>query len=224
MRDIDAAEVRAELAERIRHLFSMPRGEFNAVLFPAGPYEVPDEVGDGRPSARGDEPRIDCSYHADLREPPPDIAEIFEYKGTIARSANSRTTWSSWRQTNAPFRTCANWCAAASRLDSSKARIPTSHSPTTSRARVKAEYEKLKLDVAMAILQCYRHLFYPSSSRMTGAQLDLGHTIIELSGAGDSQAMDSIRWNGFCTSRRSCSKPATLRIRRPSCATRPDCE
>ena len=38
----------------------------------------------------------------------------------------------------------------------------------------------------MAILQCYRHLFYPSSSRMTGAQLDLGHTIIELSGAGDS--------------------------------------
>jgi hypothetical protein len=52
--------------------------------------------------------------------------------------------------------------------------------------KIKADYEKLKLDVAMAILQCYRHLFYPSSSRMTGAQIDLGHTIIELSGAGDS--------------------------------------
>ena len=49
MRDIDAVEVRAELAERIRQLFSLPRGEFNAVLSPAGPYEVPDEVGDGRP-------------------------------------------------------------------------------------------------------------------------------------------------------------------------------
>jgi hypothetical protein len=46
MRDIDAAEVRAELSERIRGLFSLPRGEFNAVLAPAGPYEVPDEVGD----------------------------------------------------------------------------------------------------------------------------------------------------------------------------------
>ncbi|MGA2725429.1 MAG: hypothetical protein ABSG79_23850 [Bryobacteraceae bacterium] len=32
----------------------------------------------------------------------------------------------------------------------------------------------------------YRHLFYPSSSRMTGTHLDLGYTIIELSGAGDS--------------------------------------
>ena len=51
---------------------------------------------------------------------------------------------------------------------------------------LKAEYEKLKLDVAMAILQCYRHLFYPSSSPMVGTQLPLGHTIIELSGAGDS--------------------------------------
>ena len=38
----------------------------------------------------------------------------------------------------------------------------------------------------MAILQCYRHLFYPSGTRMTGTELDLGHTIIELSAAGDS--------------------------------------
>ena len=52
--------------------------------------------------------------------------------------------------------------------------------------KVKAEYEKLKLDVAMAILQCYRHLFYPSSSRMTGTGLDLGYMMIELSGPGDS--------------------------------------
>ena len=49
MRDIDAVEVRTELAERIRQLFSLPRGEFNAILSPSGPYEVPDEVGDGRP-------------------------------------------------------------------------------------------------------------------------------------------------------------------------------
>jgi hypothetical protein len=51
--------------------------------------------------------------------------------------------------------------------------------------KVKAEFEKLKLDVAMAILHCYRHLFYPSSSSMPGTQLPLGHTMIELSGPGD---------------------------------------
>jgi hypothetical protein len=81
MRDIDDAEVRSELAERIRGLFSLPRGEFNAVLSPAGPYEVPDEVGDTRPLL------VVMSHEStavpsDLRQPPPDIAEIFEYKGT----------------------------------------------------------------------------------------------------------------------------------------------
>ena len=76
----------------------------------------------------------------------------------------------------------------------------------------------------MAILQCYRHLFYPSSSRMTGAQLDLGHTIIELSAPATLPAMGSTRWNESCTSRRSCWKPATLPIRRLSCATKPACE
>jgi hypothetical protein len=80
MRDIDAVEVRTELAERIRQLFSLPRGEFNAILSPSGPYEVPDEVGDGRPLL------VVLNYDstkvpADLRFPPPDIAEIFEYKG-----------------------------------------------------------------------------------------------------------------------------------------------
>jgi hypothetical protein len=66
---------------------------------------------------------------------------------------------------------------------------PEEHHVTLARyqqERVKADFQKLKLEVAIAILQCYRHLFYPSSSRMTGAQLDLGHTIIELSAQGDS--------------------------------------
>ena len=81
MRDIDAAEVRTELPKRVRHLFSMPRGEFNAILSPPVPYEVPDEVGDGRPLlvVMNHE---STTVPADLRLPPPDIAEIFEYKGT----------------------------------------------------------------------------------------------------------------------------------------------
>jgi hypothetical protein len=67
--------------ERIRYLFGLPRGEFDAILFLAGPYEVPDEIGDGRPL-------LVVIHHestavpADPRFPPPDIAEIFEYKGT----------------------------------------------------------------------------------------------------------------------------------------------
>jgi hypothetical protein len=47
--EIDASDVRAELHERIRQLFGAAGGALNLVPFPAGPYEVPDEVGDGRP-------------------------------------------------------------------------------------------------------------------------------------------------------------------------------
>src|SRR5206468_5781988 len=72
---------RVECAERFRHLSSMQRGEFNAILFPPGPYEVPDEVGDSRPFLVVINPES-TTIPADLRFPPPDIAEMFEYKGT----------------------------------------------------------------------------------------------------------------------------------------------
>jgi hypothetical protein len=186
MRDIDAADVRIELAERIRALFTLPRGEFNAVLSPAGPYEVPDEVGDGRPLlvVMNHE---STAVPADLRQPPPDIAEIFEYKGTDRkiRELKNNTVFVA-----ADERMIPNMCdLVRRRLAHGLLQKPEEHHITLAdyqQSKVKADYEKLKLDVAMAILQCYRHLFYPSSSRMTGAQLDLGHTIIELSGAGDS--------------------------------------
>ena len=43
-----------------------------------------------------------------------------------------------------------------------------------------AEYHELDLKIAQAILQCYRHIFYPSASPMAGTTLPLGHTILEL--------------------------------------------
>jgi hypothetical protein len=185
MKDIDPADVRAELAERIRHLFSLPRGQFNAVPFPAGPYEVPDEVGDGRPLL------VVMNYEStavpsDLRQPPPDIAEIFEFKGTERKQRELKN--------NLVF-VAADERTIPNMRDLIRRRLALGilQQPQNQReladyqqGKVKAEYEKLKLDVAMAILQCYRHLFYPSSARMAGTQLDLGHTIIELSGAGDA--------------------------------------
>jgi hypothetical protein len=186
MRDIDAAEVRSELAERIRALFSLPRGEFNAVLSPAGPYEVPDEVGDGRPLL------VVMSHEStavpsDLRQPPPDIAEIFEYKGTdrkIRELKNNLVYVAADERTIPNMRDLVRRRLALGVLKDDPAR--QRELADYQQVKVKAEYEKLKLDVAMAILQCYRHLFYPSSSRMTGAQLDLGHTIIELPSPGGS--------------------------------------
>jgi hypothetical protein len=69
MRDVDPGEVRAYLRDRIDKLFNLPRGEFNAVLFPAGPWEVPDDLADPRPLL------AILNYEstaipADLRQPP----------------------------------------------------------------------------------------------------------------------------------------------------------
>jgi hypothetical protein len=147
---------------------------------------VPDEVGDGRPLlvVMNHE---STAVPSDLREPPPDIAEIFEYKGAERKIRELKN--------NLVF-VAADERAIPNMRDLVRRRLalgllqkPQEHHITLAdyqQGKIRADYEKLKLDVAMAILQCYRHLFYPSGTRMTGTELDLGHTIIELSGPGDS--------------------------------------
>ena len=44
---VEAADARAELNDRIRRIFAGKT--FEAIPFPGGPFDVPDEVGDGRP-------------------------------------------------------------------------------------------------------------------------------------------------------------------------------
>ena len=52
--------------------------------------------------------------------------------------------------------------------------------------RIREEFEKARTAVAIAILQCYRHLFYPSHAPLAGSDAQLGHTVIELQNASDS--------------------------------------
>ena len=49
MIEVDSNDVRNVLNERVREVFGKAGCRFSLVPFPAGPYEVPDEVGDGRP-------------------------------------------------------------------------------------------------------------------------------------------------------------------------------
>jgi hypothetical protein len=50
--------------------------------------------------------------------------------------------------------------------------------------RVKEWYKKSEAEAALAIHQCYRHLFYPTDSGMGGTKL--GHTTIELPSTSDA--------------------------------------
>ena len=48
-KEVDPEELRTTLNAMIREMFRGGGHDFSMVPFPAGPYEIPDEVGEGRP-------------------------------------------------------------------------------------------------------------------------------------------------------------------------------
>ena len=46
-KNVDSGDARAELNDRIGQIFR--GGTFDAIRFPGGPFDVPDDVGNGRP-------------------------------------------------------------------------------------------------------------------------------------------------------------------------------
>jgi hypothetical protein len=77
--NVDAGEIRSELNHRIRKVFEGPL--FEQVFFPGGPWDVPDEIGRGRPflvvlSYDG------CSVGTSVDAIPDLIARIWERKGS----------------------------------------------------------------------------------------------------------------------------------------------
>ncbi|HLH03938.1 MAG TPA: DUF499 domain-containing protein [Bryobacteraceae bacterium] len=180
MSEIDPNEVRAELGERIRNLFSLPRGEFNAILFPSSPYDVPDEIGDGRPLL------VVMNYEstavpANAQDPPPDVVDMFTHRGNEGKP---RELKNNLVFVAADERSIQNMREHVRRSLALKALLKPENQKDLAphqRTAIQSDNEKIRLDVAMSILQCYRHLYYPSSDAGS-----LGHSVIELSGAGDS--------------------------------------
>jgi hypothetical protein len=179
MRDVDAGEIRAYLRERINQLFNLPKGNFNAILFPAGPWEVPDDSADPRPLL------VIMNYEsaavpADLAKPPEEIAEIFEFKGAERkhRELKNNLVFVAAAENGIP-----NMQSLARRkLALGELRKPSKQQELADYQiqKVNAEFHELDLKMAQAILQCYRHIFYPSGTQMAGTKLPLGHTIMEL--------------------------------------------
>ena len=82
-RHVDAGEVRSELNDRIREIFS--GRTFETVTFPGGPFDVPDEVGNGQPKL------IVLSYDglaigSSVEEVPELIERIYTRKGSEGSS------------------------------------------------------------------------------------------------------------------------------------------
>jgi hypothetical protein len=181
---VDREEARAELLDRIRSIF---KGQtLNLVPFAAGPEDVPDEVGDGRPLL------VLLGYDAEAvrttekLQVPLLVERIFR---TVGTQGNFRQL-----QNNLVFLVADEGLrdrmkeAMLRRLALEALREPERLGQLAEHQQRKVQelYQKSEQQVALAIQQSYRHLFYPSrNNRVDGAVVDLAHAAFEVASASE---------------------------------------
>ena len=196
-RHVDAGEARAELNDRIRQIFGGKT--FDTVCFPGGPFDVPDEVGDGRPKL------VVMAYDGvtvggSVEGVPELIERIYARKGSEGSALRVL-------RNNLVF-------AVADDARKDEMRRKTYHRVALRELKKPerlidlAEYQQDKVrelearseqELAIAIQQCYRHIFYPSRDRVGASDADLAHSAIDTystsdqPGAGQRQIVRVLR-------------------------------
>lgn len=180
--NVDREEARSRLNADIRDLFAGPH--LNLVPLASGPHDVADDDGSGRPylvllshdavQVAGDAVRVD-----------PLVEKIFLHRGA----------GSDWRhnRNNLGF-----VVADAAGIPVMKARMLRYLALESLRvpgklkdladyqvAKLNEDFGRTKHQLATAIQQCYRHIFYPSRNRVEGANCDLAHTVVDIQTASD---------------------------------------
>jgi len=194
---VDAGEMRAELHDRIRHIFV--GDTLDAVPFPGGPFDVADEVADGRPKL------VVLGYEAvtvgDTVDQVPELIErIFARKG--AEGSALRTL-----RNNLVF-VAADDSRKGDMQHKARRRLALRGLKKPERLADLAEHQQAQVleleqrseqELALAIQQCYRHVFYPSRNRVGTSDVDLAHTAIDTHsasdrpGAGQQQVVRTLR-------------------------------
>jgi predicted AAA+ superfamily ATPase len=183
-KNVDPGEARAHLVDRIKAIFG---GQFlDLVPFPGGPWDVPDDVSDGKP-------RLVLISHdaleigADLREIPDLVARIFERKGADGTGLRSL-------RNNLVF-LVADETKVTEMKRSIARRLALQELKRPERVRELAEHQQSKVleyerksetEAAIAIQQCCRHILYPSRNALGGAgSVQLAHSVIDIQNASE---------------------------------------
>lgn len=180
---VDKAQARAELNDEIKRIFGP--GRFQMIPFPSGAYEVPDEVGDGRPLL------VLISYDAvsvggSVDAVPDLIAKIFDRKGAAG------TDFRSFRN-NLIF-LVTDEARIADMRAKMVLRLALIEMKNPERLKELADHQQNKVkelesksitDLAIAIQQCYRHVFYPSRNRVGTSDVDLAHSALDIHATGN---------------------------------------
>ena len=194
---VDAGAARAELNDRIREIFAGKT--FDLVFFPAGPFDAPDEAGDGRPKLAV--LSFDAAAVGETVEAPPELAaRIYARKGADGAALrvfrNNLAFVAADESRLADMRRAANHRLALREL---KRPERLAELAEHQRDRVREMEARSEQELAIAVQQCYRHVFYPSRSRIGESDVDLAHTAVDghsaadKPGAGQAQAARALR-------------------------------
>ena len=219
-RHVDAEEARAELNDRIRQIFGGKK--FERVSFPGGPFDVPDEVGDGRPKL------VVLAYDgvsigSSVESVPELIARIYTRKGSEGSALRVL-------RNNVVF-VVADEARKEEMRHKTYHRLALRELKKPERLIDLAEHQQAKVrelearseqELAIAVQQCYRHVFYPSRNRVGASDVELAHSAIDVHsasdqpGAGQQQIVRALRdLNKLRLSEDEPDSPAYVRDRTP---------
>ena len=217
---VDAGEARSELNDSIGQIFGGKT--FETVSFPGGPFDVPDEVGDGRPKLA-----VLAYDGLTIGRSVDDVPELIER--IYARKGSEGSALRALRN-NLVFvvaddaRKEEMRRKAFYRLALGELKKPERLSDLAEhqQAQVKKMEAGSELELAVSIQQCYRHVFYPSRNRIGASDADLGHTAIDIHsasdrpGAGQQQIVRALRdLNKLRLSEDQPDSPTYVRDRTP---------
>ena len=180
---IDAGEARAELNDVIRRIFDGKT--FEAVRFPGGPFDVPDQIGDGRPKL------VVLAYDGvivgdSVNGVPELIERIYTRTGsegsTLRKLRNNLVfvVADDGRREEMRRRACQR--LALRELKKPERLVDLAEHQ---QAHVRELEARSVQELAIAIQQCYRHIFYPSRNRVDAGDVDLAHSAIDIHSASD---------------------------------------
>ena len=217
---VDPGEARAHLDDHIRDIFRT--ATFDSVAFPGGPFDVPDEVGDGRPKL------ILLSYDSvavgNTVEAVPELVErVYARKGSEGSALRLLLNHLVFVVADeARVEDMKRLARRRLALQDMKKPERIADLAEHQQARVRELEARSEQELANAVQQCYRHLFYPSRDRVRGSSVDLAHSAIDTPsasdrpGAGQQQVVRALRDLGkLRLSEDEPDSPAYVRDRTP---------
>jgi hypothetical protein len=179
-KQVDAEEVRTELNDRIKAIFGGKT--FQTVPFPDIPNDIPDDAEDGKPFlALMSYDAVDVS--GDSVVVPDLVRKLYREKGSggdLRRNRNQVVFVAvDIHKKDEMRKKMIRRLALEALRDPERQKDLADHQ----RERLNEWYRKSEQELAVAVQQAYRHTFYPSKNRVEGADVELGHAVVDVQNA-----------------------------------------